>query len=196
MKAKNTKEAVATLPDFASREQAAEWLESEEGQDFFANVEGVRMRLVPKHPEFIPITIRMPADLRARLRGLGEQRGMGYQTMARQWLLERYEQEREAVTAEPKAPRPQRARWRELAEWARAHRSKMSPRERILLNWAVDGYTAFQMAHMMDPYVLVHEVEAQLAALEKRLMSAREEKSRRRRTTVECRQVKVTTGGE
>ncbi len=92
------------IPRFATDEEAAQWWDSEEGQRYIEQAEGVRAPLALKHPNFVPITIRMPAELRTRLRRLAEARGMGYQTLARQWLLERCREEEE------KAARPPRRR--------------------------------------------------------------------------------------
>jgi hypothetical protein len=98
-------------PEFRSEEEMAAWLESEEGQRYLAEappLEGIRF--TPMHPDFVPITIRLPADLRDRMRRLASDRAMGYQTLARQWLLERCAQEeakeqRQAARRKPTKPR-------------------------------------------------------------------------------------------
>ncbi len=102
MRATKTRES--GIPRFSSDEEATQWWDSEEGQQYIERAEGVRRPLALKHPDFIPITIRLPADLRERIRGLAAERGMGYQTLARQWLLERCREE------EGKAARPVRRR--------------------------------------------------------------------------------------
>jgi len=43
--------------------------------------------------------MRLPKGLRDRMRRLAAERGMGYQTLARQWLLERCREEEENEAA-------------------------------------------------------------------------------------------------
>ncbi len=83
--------------DLTDEEKAA-WMESEEGRRFLEQAELRPVKFVPKDPGLIPITMRLPVELRDRMRKLAEERGMGYQTLARQWLLERCREEEEAET--------------------------------------------------------------------------------------------------
>ncbi|MBM3476922.1 MAG: hypothetical protein FJX75_26925 [Armatimonadetes bacterium] len=97
-------------PEGLSDEQMAEWLESEAGLAYLLQAEWKPARFVPAHPEFIPVTIRLPAELRDRMRRLASDRSMGYQTLARQWLLERCAKEeakerRQAAKRKPAKPR-------------------------------------------------------------------------------------------
>jgi predicted DNA binding CopG/RHH family protein len=90
--------------------EKAAWMESEEGRRFLDQAEWKPARFVLAHPEFISVTMRLPADLRDRIRRLASDRAMGYQTLARQWLLERCAEEeakaeRKAAQRTPKAPR-------------------------------------------------------------------------------------------
>ena len=80
-------------PAFDSDAEEAAWLESEEGQRFLVGSPMEPVRFVPRDRSLIPVTIRLPASLRARIRRLAERRGMGYQTLARQWLMERCDAE-------------------------------------------------------------------------------------------------------
>jgi predicted DNA binding CopG/RHH family protein len=90
--------------------EKAAWMESEEGRRFLDQAEWKPARFVLAHPEFISVTMRLPADLRDRIRRLASDRAMGYQTLARQWLLERCAEEeakeqRQAARRKPTKPR-------------------------------------------------------------------------------------------
>jgi hypothetical protein len=92
-------------PEGLSNAEKAAWLESDEGRRFLDEatpMEGIRFVLA--EPGLVPMTIRLPAELRTRIRRLAEARGMGYQTLARQWLLGRCAEE-EAKAAKPRSRR-------------------------------------------------------------------------------------------
>jgi predicted DNA binding CopG/RHH family protein len=93
-----------------SDEGKAAWMESREGRRSLAEAELRPARFVLAEPDLIPITMRLPKALRTQLRHLAAAKGMGYQTLARQWLLERCAEEeakaeRKAAQRTPKAPR-------------------------------------------------------------------------------------------
>jgi predicted DNA binding CopG/RHH family protein len=90
--------ALPRPPDFASDEEEAAWLESEAGQRFMEQAPLQPTRFAPKDPSLTPVTIRLPKGLRHRIRKLAAERGMGYQTLARQWLIERCREEEENET--------------------------------------------------------------------------------------------------
>jgi predicted DNA binding CopG/RHH family protein len=90
-------------PEGLTDEQKAAWMESEEGRRFLAQAKWRPARFIIDRA-LVPVTIRLPEELRDRLRRLADERGMGYQTLARQWLLERCREEEE------KAARPVRRR--------------------------------------------------------------------------------------
>jgi len=100
-------------PRFTSWEEEAAWLESKEGRRYMAEAPPLEaIRFVPAEPGLVPITIRVPADLPNRLRRLAESRSMAYQTLARQWLLERCAKEeakahRKPSKRKPRAPKAQ-----------------------------------------------------------------------------------------
>jgi len=85
--------ALPKVPGFASDEEEAAWLESPQGRRYMAQAPLLPIRFVPAEPGLVPVTIRLPADLPNRLRRLAETKSMAYQTLARQWLLERCEKE-------------------------------------------------------------------------------------------------------
>ena len=103
-------QALPKVPEFASDEEEAAWLEGPEGRRYMAQAHLVPIRFVPAEPGLVPVTMRLPADLPNRLRRLAESRSMAYQTLARQWLLERCAQEeakeqRRAAKRKPARPR-------------------------------------------------------------------------------------------
>jgi predicted DNA binding CopG/RHH family protein len=82
-------------PEGLTDEEKAAWMESEEGRRFLAQAK-LRPARFMLDPNLVPVTIRLPVELRDRLRRIAAERGMGYQTLARQWLLERCRDEEEA----------------------------------------------------------------------------------------------------
>ena len=86
-------------PEGMSDAEKAAWLESEEGRRFLEEAPLRPIKFVPKDPSLIPVTMRLPNGLRDRMRRLAAERGMGYQTLARQWLLERCREEEENEAA-------------------------------------------------------------------------------------------------
>jgi predicted DNA binding CopG/RHH family protein len=103
-------------PEGMTDEEKAAWMESDEGRRFLDEAEWKPVRFVPKDPSLLPVTIRLPANLPSRLRRLASQKGMGYQTLARQWLLERCaeeeakEEQRTATRRKPRRAKPKEGR--------------------------------------------------------------------------------------
>jgi len=97
-------------PEGMTDEQKAAWMESEEGRRFLDEAEWKPVRFVLAEPDLIPVTIRLPADLRDRIRRLASDRCMGYQTLARQWLLERCAKEEAKVQRKAARPKPAKPR--------------------------------------------------------------------------------------
>jgi predicted DNA binding CopG/RHH family protein len=94
--------------DLTDEEKAA-WMESEEGQRFLEQAPLRPVKFVPLDPSLVPVTMRLPAQLRDRMRKLAAERGMGYQTLARQWLLERCREEEEAEAARDRKKKGKRS---------------------------------------------------------------------------------------
>lgn len=84
-----------TRPEGMSDKEKAAWLESDEGRRFLDEAELRPADFAPMDPSLTPVTIRLPKGLRHRIRKLAAERGMGYQTLARQWLIERCREEEE-----------------------------------------------------------------------------------------------------
>jgi predicted DNA binding CopG/RHH family protein len=106
-------------PEGMTDKEKAAWMESDEGRRFLDEAEWKPVRFVPKDPSLLPVTIRLPADLPNRLRRLAGGRGMGYQTLARQWLLERCaEEEANEQRNVATRRRPRRAKRKQKGESA------------------------------------------------------------------------------
>jgi CopG antitoxin of type II toxin-antitoxin system len=95
------------VPDFATEaEEAAFWDTHTFGPGLLARMKHLRgpdadpalvAALPPARPRSSPVTIRLNADLLYRLRLLASARGVGYQTLMKQFVTERlYEEERRA----------------------------------------------------------------------------------------------------
>jgi predicted DNA binding CopG/RHH family protein len=93
-----------------TEEEYAAWLESDEGERYLLEADWQPARFVLADPGLIPITIRLPKALRAQLRRLASAKGMGYQTLARQWLLERCAEEEAKEQRKAAGRKPRRAK--------------------------------------------------------------------------------------
>ena len=163
MNPKPTKtQALPGIPEFACDEEEAVWLEGPEGRRYMAQAPLVPIRFVPKDPTLVPVTIRLPADLPNRLRRLAESRSMAYQTLARQWLLERCAEEeakeaRNAAMVDDLDPR--------FADWLLS----LSPLDRQIIQLRVDGYNCTEVAARLGGRLSTKELQRRLISLNESL---------------------------
>ena len=75
------------IPEFASREEAAEWFDTHDMADYQDEFKTVRMRLVNNLTE--GITIRLDPGTLVALRTVAKEKGIGPTTLARLWIKER-----------------------------------------------------------------------------------------------------------
>lgn len=156
-------------PDFATEEEEAAWLESDQGLEYLAAADWKPARFRPADPTLVPVTIRLPEGLRDRIRELATGRGMGYQTLARQWLLERCDEE-EAKEAPA-----------ELQGFI----SELDPVDRRVVLLRVRGWTVERIAGHLEPPLPTAEVSERLQSLDARLQEYMESASERGREVLE-----------
>jgi len=120
-------ERLEDVPAFGSEEEEARfWSEHELSDDLLAEMRPLGEDVLPA-PRAVarPVSVRFEAQLLQRLRALASRRGVRYQTLLKQFVLERlYEEEqREGLVRPHRGSLPPKSR-------ARTSRSKASSRKR------------------------------------------------------------------
>jgi len=92
------------IPGFASeREEALYWSEHEASDELLRGMGPLAEDILPPpRTPARPVSVRFEAELLERLRGLAGQRGIRYQTLLKQFVLERlYEEEQREGLVKP-----------------------------------------------------------------------------------------------
>lgn len=100
------------IPSFASEAEEQEfWARHSLGDGMFENVDPlVEGELPPPRRRPTPVGIRFEDDTLARLKALADRKGMGYQTLLKQFVHERlYEEEKREELAEDRSSAGQNA---------------------------------------------------------------------------------------
>src|SRR5215217_7204041 len=85
------------IPQFANEAEEAEfWATHSLGEQFLANMEPVPEDVLPPaRPRTHPISLRLDSDVLERIRALAETKHKGYQTLMKEFVVERlYEEEK------------------------------------------------------------------------------------------------------
>lgn len=84
------------IPSFANEAEEAEfWATHALGPKFLERMNPVTEQEVPVRPRTRPVAIRFDEDLLQRLKALAKKKGKGYQTLLKEFVLERlYEEEK------------------------------------------------------------------------------------------------------
>lgn len=85
---RSTKE---TMPDFASREDMAEWFDTHDMADHWDELKPVKVRFAKNLSE--GLHIRLDPGSLAQLRTVAHEKGVGPTTLARMWILEHLKHE-------------------------------------------------------------------------------------------------------
>lgn len=74
------------IPEFASREEEAEWWDTHNITEYLDELKPVKVRFAKNLSQ--GITIRLDPSTLAELRTLAHEKGIGPTTLARMWILE------------------------------------------------------------------------------------------------------------
>src|SRR5947207_3497944 len=86
----NKPEQPSKLPEFANRQEAAEWFDTHDVGDYLEEFEIVDRNQVQVNKNLsVNLTVRLTPDLLNRLKHQAEGIGVGPSTLARMWILER-----------------------------------------------------------------------------------------------------------
>lgn len=84
---------ISRIPEFANREEEAEWFDTHDMGDYQDEFKTVKVRFAKNLSQ--GITIRLDPETLAKLRTQAHEKGLGPTTLARMWILEHLkEQER------------------------------------------------------------------------------------------------------
>ncbi len=86
-------EKKSRIPEFKSVEQEAEFWDTHDLADYWDEFKPVRVRVVKNLSE--PLTIRLDPETLSELRSRAKQKGIGPTTLARMWVLERLQGEKD-----------------------------------------------------------------------------------------------------
>jgi predicted DNA binding CopG/RHH family protein len=84
---------VDKIPQFKTEQEEADFWDSHDSTDFFAETEAVNVTFVDARPVMKQISLRLDPSVIDQLKSLAGDKGIGYQTMIRMWVMERLRQE-------------------------------------------------------------------------------------------------------
>lgn len=87
MTKRKVQEQASRIPEFASREEMAEWFDTHDMADYQDEFKTVKVRFAKKLSE--GINIRLDDETVAALRSQAPEKGIGPTTLARMWIMER-----------------------------------------------------------------------------------------------------------
>jgi predicted DNA binding CopG/RHH family protein len=152
--------------------ELAAWLESDEGLKFLEQADWQPARFRLADPSLVPVTIRLPEGLRERLRRMASARSMGYQTLARQWLIERCnaEEMREWLAAAP--------------EGLGAELADLDEPDRTIVMLRIEGHDAAAIGRQLRPTLSPEEVVARLQTLSEQFEQRWRQRARTQQETL------------
>lgn len=84
---------MAKLPQFASEQEESDFWDTHSLADYMDDMVEVDVRCVNARPRKEQISLRLDRETITRLKAVAQQRGIGYQTLIRMWVMERLNQE-------------------------------------------------------------------------------------------------------
>ncbi len=84
---------MAKTPQFASEQEESDFWDTHSSVDYMDDMVEVDVRFVDARPRKEQISLRLDRETITRLKAVAQQRGIGYQTLIRMWVMERLNQE-------------------------------------------------------------------------------------------------------
>ena len=81
------------IPQFKTEQEEADFWDSHDSTDFLDETEVVNVTFVDARPSMKQISLRLDPSVIDQLKSLAVDKGIGYQTMIRMWVMERLGQE-------------------------------------------------------------------------------------------------------
>ncbi len=85
--------SISKIPKFTSEQEEAEFWDTHSITDFLDELTPVDVTIVDARPRKEQISLRLDRETITRLKAVAQQRGIGYQTLIRMWVMERLNQE-------------------------------------------------------------------------------------------------------
>jgi predicted DNA binding CopG/RHH family protein len=79
---------MSKLPTFATEQEEAEFWDSHDSTEFLEETEAVESRFVDQRPQKKQITIRLDPSAIEQIKKVANNKGIGYQTLIRMWVME------------------------------------------------------------------------------------------------------------
>lgn len=84
---------VDKIPQFKTEQEEADFWDSHDSTDFLDETEAVNVTFVDARPAMKQISLRLDPSVIDKLKSLAVDKGIGYQTLIRMWVMERLGQE-------------------------------------------------------------------------------------------------------
>ena len=84
---------MAKIPQFASEQEESDFWDTHSITDYLDDTTEVDITVIDARPRKEQISLRLDRETITRLKELASQRGIGYQTLIRMWVMERLNQE-------------------------------------------------------------------------------------------------------
>ena len=85
--------SVPKIPQFANEQEEAEFWATHDATEFLGETEPVNVTFVDARPPKRQISLRLDPNVIDKLKAIATQKGVGYQTLIRMWVMERLAQE-------------------------------------------------------------------------------------------------------
>lgn len=84
---------MAKIPQFASEQEESNFWDTHSFTDYLDDTTEVNVTFIDARPRKEQISLRLDRETITRLKTVARQRGIGYQTLIRMWVMERLNQE-------------------------------------------------------------------------------------------------------
>jgi len=84
---------MAKIPKFTSEQEEAEFWDTHDSIEYVEDTEPMEVSFVDARPAKKLISVRMEPTAIEKLKVVAQQKGIGYQTLMRMWVMERLAQE-------------------------------------------------------------------------------------------------------
>jgi len=84
---------MSKIPKFADDQEEARFWESHDSTEYLEETEPVDVQFVDARPPKTQISLRIDAETVQRLKIVAKEKGVGYQTLMRMWVMERLQTE-------------------------------------------------------------------------------------------------------
>jgi predicted DNA binding CopG/RHH family protein len=84
---------MSKIPQFVNEQEEADFWATHDATEHLDETEPEQVVFVDARPPKKQISLRLDPDAIERLKAISDQKGMGYQTLIRMWVMERLTQE-------------------------------------------------------------------------------------------------------